>query len=415
MDKENIIEVITGRDDDRYQEFKELLKAADLTCTATFQQYVKEVDFRTYIGSGKVKEIASYAQQQKADAICFDTDLTALQIRNLENILQIPVIDREDLILEIFYRRASSKTAKLQIELARLQKLLPRLIGANTQLSRQSGGRNKGAGEKQLELDRRRIKARITELKKELWQIKKERSTQRRQRRKTELPLAALVGYTNAGKSTLMNMLLNMSEQQNKKPVMAKDMLFATLDTSVRRIRLKDCPDFLLSDTVGFVSDLPHHLIEAFSSTLEEVTYADVLIQVVDAGNKHHDMQMETTKQALAHIKASHIPMITVYNKCDLTSFSYPNAYDDQLYMSTLQQAGTEELIRMIAQHLFPNTKLYPMHFPYKHTDQFAKFLKTHKVRQIQQEEDGICCHAFLHQKELAAYQPFILEHPEML
>ena len=406
MDKENIIEVITGRDDDRYQEFKELLKAADLTCTATFQQHVKEVDFRTYIGSGKVKEIASYAEQQKADGICFDTDLTALQIRNLEDILQIPVIDREDLILEIFYRRASSKTAKLQIELARLQKLLPRLIGANTQLSRQSGGRNKGSGEKQLELDRRRIKARITELKKELRQIKKERNTQRRQRRKTELPLAALVGYTNAGKSTLMNMLLNMSEQQNKKPVMAKDMLFATLDTSVRRIRLKDCPDFLLSDTVGFVSDLPHHLIEAFSSTLEEVT---------DASNKHHDMQMETTKQVLAHIKASHVPMITVYNKCDLTSFSYPNACDDQLYMSTLQQAGTEELILMIAQHLFPSTQLYLLHFPYEHTGQFAKFLKTHKVQQIQQEEDGICCHAFLHQKELAAYQPFILEHPRTL
>lgn len=410
MEEDMIIFVNTDMVPYKQQEFKELLKACAVTLIKTFTQDVKSIDFRTYIGSGKVQEIANYLQEHNADAIYFDIALTPLQVRNLEEVFLLPVIDREELILEIFNRRANTKTAKLQIELARLKKLLPRLIGANTQLSRQAGGKNRGAGEQQLELDRRRIKARITEVKKALNQVKKEHDTQRRQRSRTNLPLVALVGYTNAGKSTIMNAFLQLASQGEHKQVLQKDMLFATLDTSVRKISLKDMPDFLLSDTVGFVSDLPHHLIDAFTSTLEEITYADVILQVVDASNEHYREQMETTAQVLQEIHAAHIPMITVYNKCDMSAFSYPQVFSDHIYISAKLQTGLSETLQLIQTTLYSQMKPYEVCIPYEKAEVLSALKRNHNLYEIHHKEDGIHGFVYLTMKQAQEYQSFLFD-----
>lgn len=393
------------------EEFIELVNACDMEIAETFQQALKQISFRTYIGSGKCIEIHESIEVSDKDIDCvlFNQDLSPLQIRNLEEILQVPVMDRTELILEIFESRATTRIAQMQIESAHLKKLLPRLIGANIQLGRQSGsGKNKGVGEKQLEIDRRRIKARIHELDRDLKQVEKERSTQRKARQKSRLPVVSLVGYTNAGKSTIMNSLLEYCEQKDEKRVVEKDMLFATLDTSIRHIDLPHGNSFLLSDTVGFISHLPHQLIKAFHSTLEEVQYADLLIQVIDASSKEHDKHIRVTQETLKEIGAADIPMIRLFNKCDMTEYTYPATHGLDIYLSAKETSSMEDLLQLLHQTLHPNMSHITLLLPYDKTNLYARLMENAHVLSRRDEEDGIHLEVTLSNDQCYLYESYI-------
>lgn len=396
------------------EEFAELIKACDMEIIKSFQQMLKSISFRTYIGSGKCEEIKKFTEEHEITHIVFNHDLSPLQIRNLEEIFMIPVMDRTELILEIFKNRAVTPTSKLQVESATLQKLLPRLVGANTQLGRQGGsGKNKGTGEKQLEIDRRRIKARMHEVERELKQVAAQRATQRRARQRNAIPLVALVGYTNAGKSTIMNMLLEYSKHKEEKYVMEKDMLFATLDTSVRNIDLPNGKSFLLSDTVGFVNNLPHGLIKAFHSTLEEVKYADLLLQIVDASSDEMHKQMQVTESTLKEIHAADLPMITVYNKCDKTGhdgYHYPFMKEHEVYISAKQQVGIKELLALIHTHLHPEVLTVHMILPYKEASIYSFLMEYAYVHERSDHEDGIHVNVTLEKQFYEKYKTFVIE-----
>ena len=272
-------------------EMVSLVKACDMEPVGRIEQNMESPNTATYIGVGKVQEVREMVRALEADLVVFDNGLTPIQLRNLSRELDCPVMDRTTLILEIFSGRARTREARLQVEVARLQYMLPRLVGLHDALSRQGGASgamsNKGTGEKKLELDRRKLEQRLTSMRRELEEIAGERETQRKKRAESGIPRVALVGYTNAGKSTIMNAMLEAyaegeESKISEKKVYEEDMLFATLDTTVRRIAPSDRNMFLLSDTVGFISNLPHSLVKAFRSTLEEVREADLLIQVID-------------------------------------------------------------------------------------------------------------------------------------
>ena len=381
----------TERDAARFErsmrELKELAKACDLNVVSTITQSNSEVSQATLIGSGKVEEVKSELYIQDADIVVFNQTLSPMQIRNLEKAFDAEVIDRTGLILQIFSERARTREAKLQVESAKLQYLLPRLSGMRSGLSRQGGGSgrlsNKGAGETKLELDRRRIEHRLSELRKELDGIDQERSTQREKRLNSGITRVSLVGYTNAGKSTLLNKMLSMygeSENTEQKQVLEKDMLFATLDTTVRKITPDSHRPFLLTDTVGFIDELPHTLVKAFRSTLEEARYADLLLEVIDFSDPDYMAHMEVTDKTLNEIGAGTIPRIYVFNKADLTTedtadgdtvvsiksgFKIPYVRDQRIYMSARTGAGMPELLTLIEQQLEGTTVTCDMIIPY--------------------------------------------------
>lgn len=306
------------------RELTRLARACDLEVVRQIVQNTDALTHATMIGSGKVEEIRQEISWCDADLVVFNEALTPMQARNLESAWDTEVLDRTGIILQIFSTRARTREARLQVEYAQLQYLLPRLAGMHRELSRQGGGSgrlsNKGAGEQKIELDRRRIEHRITALRRQLGEVSRERQTQRGKRSRAGLLRIALVGYTNAGKSTLMNHLLvyGTEQEQDERQVFEEDMLFATLDTTVRRIDVPGHLPFLLSDTVGFVSRLPHSLVEAFHSTLEEVREADLLLEVIDFSDPDCEEEMRVTERTLQEIGAGDIPLIHVYNKADL-------------------------------------------------------------------------------------------------
>ncbi len=303
------------------EELAGLAEACEMEIVGELYQNLDRIISATYFGKGKITELKEYAEKEDADYIIFNDELTPSQIRNLEVDTGIQILDRTALILDIFAVRAKTKEAMLQVEVARLKYMLPRLIGVSSYLGRQGGGsglRNKGTGETKLELDRRRIEDRISANEKELIDLAFHRKNQRKMREKQEIPVVALVGYTNAGKSTILNAMLEYSNAMEEKRVLEKNMLFATLETSVRKISLEDNKNFLLTDTVGFISKLPHHLVKAFRSTLEEVSEADLLLHVVDYSDPNYKKHIEVTKETLESIGVKDIPVVYVYNKVDL-------------------------------------------------------------------------------------------------
>ena len=358
------------------EELDALAQACDMEVVGIAEQTLPEVHKAYYIGTGKVDEVKEMAMDCGADVIIFDNSLSPMQLRNLQERLEKPVLDRSTLILDIFAGRARSREAKLQVEVARLQYMLPRLVGLHAALGRQGGGTgslsNKGAGEKKLELDRRVLERRLTQLRRELKEVGEERQTQRKRRAGSGMPRVALVGYTNAGKSTLLNAMLDLygSDETDveEKKVMEKDMLFATLDTTVRKIAPDNHHAFLLSDTVGFIHKLPHNLVEAFQSTLEEAKEASLLLQVVDYSDPHYKEQIAVTNQTLRELGADGIPMIYVYNKADLVSpdkipgmagaepeqvtAALPQVTENSIYLSAKERIGMEELIGLIEKKL---------------------------------------------------------------
>ncbi len=389
--------IIAGVDYDRDKDFdhsvKEmegLVKACDMECVGILTQSLPHPDNALYLGKGKVAELKDYIATLKADYCIFESDLSPSQMRNLQDELKVPVWDRTNLILEIFSRRAKTKEARLQVESAYLQFMLPRLGGMWEHLSRQGGGggsrANKGEGEKQIELDKRYINHRIVELSKELEKITKTRSVQRSGRKKGEISHVAMVGYTNAGKSSLMNRLLSLSAENSSadlsaegtskeaksKYVFEKDMLFATLDTSIRSVSFTDGRKFLLSDTVGFIENLPTGLIKAFRSTLEEAVFADLLLIVLDISDPYYHEHKKVTEEILNDLGAGDIPRIYVLNKCDALS-EKPDTEElkgfddkDRIIISALTGEGIDTLLERIEELLYSKDVKMDLLIPYE-------------------------------------------------
>lgn len=374
------------------EELRNLTYACNMDVLDVVVQNLENVNNATYIGTGKVKEIKEQAKDLKADLIIFNNELSPSQLRNLQKELDLPILDRTGLILQIFSRRAQTKEAKLQVEVAKLLYMLPRLVGLHSSLGRQGSGAglsNKGTGEKKLELDRRRIEDKITELNKELKNIENERDVQRKQRKKKGIPLVSLAGYTNAGKSTLMNALVDIYKNDESKKVEEKNMLFATLDTSVRNITLPDKKEFLLSDTVGFISELPHSLVKAFRSTLEEIKQADLILEVVDFADENYKQHIEVTNKTLKELGADKIPLVYVYNKSDLVLEKLPKIEENAIYMSASNKIGIEELINIIKSRVFSNFIKTKLLIPYNRSDIVAYFNSNSNVVRTEYINEG--------------------------
>lgn len=336
------------------EELKNLAEACSVQVVGVLTQKLEHVNPACYIGTGKVDEVAMLVQQHDANLVIFNDELSPSQIRNLEHGLECKVIDRTILILDIFASRAKTREAQLQVEVAQLKYMMPRLIGLNASLSRQAGGiGSKGPGEKKLELDRRRIEEQVHKLNKELDSLVLARQNQRKLRKRNSTPVVALVGYTNAGKSTTMNALLTVSNAQAEKSVFEKNMLFATLETSTRQIQLPDNKQFLLTDTVGFVSKLPHQLVKAFRSTLEEVTEADLLLHVVDLSHPEFQTQIEITNKVLDELGVKETPMVYVYNKADLIEDEFTPSTKEAVRISAKNLTNIDTLIDCIKSHIF--------------------------------------------------------------
>lgn len=374
------------------EELANLTEACDVEVIGQVTQNLQRVNPSHYIGKGKIEEVAAYVNEIDANMVIFNDELSPSQIRNLEEDLDCKVIDRTILILDIFAQRAKTKEAQLQVEVAHLQYMMPRLIGLRESLGRQSGGvgtKNKGVGEKKLELDRRKIEEQISVLNKDLEVLVAQRQTQRKQRKKNEIPVVSLVGYTNAGKSTIMNTMLEIFNGTVEKQVFEKDMLFATLETSVRNIDLPDNKSFLLTDTVGFVSKLPHHLVKAFRSTLEEVAEADLLIHVVDYANPNYEQLIDITNETLKKIGVENIPTIYAYNKSDMVDVEIPKVQEDRVYLSAKKHVGIEELVEMIRSHIYKEYTKCEMLIPYDQGQVVSYFNNHAHVLSTSYENEG--------------------------
>ena len=356
------------------EELGNLAEAMDVEVVGVITQNLERATPSHYVGTGKILEIRELYDSLDANVVIFDDELSPAQLRNLEHDIDAKVIDRTTLVLDICARRAKTREAQLQVEIAQLQYLMPRLVGMNASLSRQGGGtgggfQNKGSGETKLELDRRKIEKQISKIRRELDEIQAQRSTQRKKRQKNAMPVVSLVGYTNAGKSTIMNQLLARTNPDEEKQVFEKDMLFATLDTSVRQIELEDNKRFLLTDTVGFVSKLPHHLVKAFRSTLEEAREADLLLHVVDTSNAENAYMVEITNNTLADVGVQDVPTIFVYNKADRANIAYPYVNQNQIYLSAKDGKGLDELLAMIKKEIFADYEVRTLCIPYDRGD----------------------------------------------
>lgn len=397
-------------------ELKELAKALDLEVVGIYTQNLPNPIAATYIGGGKIEEIREGIANWEVDTIVFDEALSPIQLRNLADALGITILDRTSLILRIFKQRARTKEAMLQVELADLQYKLPRLAGLHTSLSRQGGGSgsmsNKGAGETQMELDRRHIEQRISELKRSLDAVAKEREVTRSGRNRSGIPRVALVGYTNAGKSTVMNWMIDSFSDRSEKKVLEKDMLFATLDTTIRKIAPGNGnPPFLLSDTVGFISKLPHSLIKAFHSTLEEAAYADVILQIIDASDEHHEDHVRVTTDTLRGLNASDIPCLYVYNKAEkiMPAEKLPMIVNDKIYLSAKEHIGMDSLLQMIYQKIFDNRKTCDFLLPLSRGDILNTLFQNAVVLEYEYRENGIFCSCICTEKEKSRFEQYIV------
>ena len=410
-----LVGVDTGEEvdfDRMMDELKSLAEACNMEVVGIITQKLDVINKGLYIGTGKVQEVKEFAAECEAQIIIFDNALSPSQLRNLQNELELPILDRTTLILDIFAIRARTKEAKLQVETARLGYLLPRLVGLHEALSRQGGGSgsmsNKGAGETKLELDRRKIEHRIAMLRKELEEVEKERGVQRKKRLDSRTPQVALVGYTNAGKSTVMNRLLTLYGGNEEKQVFEQNMLFATLETSVRNIDTGDNKPLFLVDTVGFIHKLPHGLVKAFHSTLEEVQYADLLVQVVDFSDPMYKQQMEVTKETLAQIGAGDIPMIYVYNKCDCTDMALPKVQEDHIYMAAGPGIGLEELAALIKKKVYADSIDVEFLIPYDRGNVVSYFMENATVIATDYLEGGVYLHVNCHKQDADKYREYI-------
>ena len=361
-----------------------------------------------------LEQIREEAEELQADLLLFNDSLTPSQLRNIQDDTGMAVMDRTTLILEIFASRAKSREAMLQVEVARLQYLLPRLVGLHDALSRQGGTSgsmsSRGSGEKKLELDRRRAQSRLTELRRELAEMETERRTQQKKRARSAIPRVALVGYTNAGKSTIMNSMVMRYLGDAEKTVMEKDMLFATLDTTVRSITPKENKTVLLSDTVGFIDKLPHGLVKAFRSTLSEAAGADLLLHVVDFSDPDYKDHIAVTNETLEEIGAADIPVLMVYNKVDrMEGASYPRATESAVYMSAKEEDGITLLADEVLKRVYAGHEICHMCLPYARGDIFSYLKEQANVLSESYEADGISVTVECSQADKGRFAEFLV------
>lgn len=382
-------------------ELSELAKTAGAEEIARVIQKRDAYEPATVIGEGKLAELKELCQNLGAMLLIFDCELTAAQIRNIEDETNVRVIDRTMLILDIFAGRAVSREGKLQVELAQLRYRLPRLMGIGTSLSRLGGGiGTRGPGETQLETDRRHIRRRIDKLSAELKDLEMRRGYSRERRRKDSVQVGAIVGYTNAGKSTLLNLLTGAG-------VLAEDKLFATLDPTSRAIELPDGRSLLLVDTVGLIRRLPHHLVEAFKSTLEEAACADIIIHVCDVSDPEAAEKADVTLKTLADLGAAEIPVVTVLNKCDKIAENIPED-DSTVKISALKNEGIDRLLETVARNLPQTSRRMKLLLPYDKAGVTAKLRENGKVFSEEYIENGIEVDALVDQmliKQLSEYE----------
>lgn len=394
------------------EELKELAKAAGAEVVGSIIQNRTAREAAFYIGKGKVEEIRAYCESLDATVVIFNDELSGAQIRNIEELVQRKVIDRTTLILDIFAQRALSKEGKLQVELAQLKYRMPRLYGMGGEMSRTGAGiGTRGPGEQKLEVDKRHILNKMADIRQELRDVKKNRDTQRAQRLKSNIPIVALVGYTNAGKSTLLNELIKTHKDYSvEKEVLSKDMLFATLDVTLRKALLPNKREFLVVDTVGFVSKLPHDLVEAFKATLEEVHYADLIVHVVDATNDSFEIQENTTKNVLKELDANDKPTIMAYNKIDRLDLDiYPKNQENTVYISAKQGINMDKLIDMIQNALMENTYKVNLLLPYDKGDVFNKLKNKYNIEKFEYVENGIELTVDLDEEDYNMYKSYII------
>jgi len=391
------------------EELKNLAEACHIDVVHQVVQNKDTPSPKYYIGKGKVEEIKQMVDIYEADVIIFDDELSPSHIKNLEKALEMRVIDRTVLILDIFARRAKTTEAKLQVELAQAQYLLPRMTGSYEALSRQRAATlARGPGEQKLELDRRVLRKKISKIKSDLKTVVKNRRNQRKNRQSHHVPIVALTGYTNAGKSTLMNALIDESSHHEKKYTFEKNMLFATLETKTKKITLSDSKNFLITDTVGFIKKLPHDLVEAFKSTLEEITEADLLLHVIDVSDPHFESQITAVNHVLKEINADNIPTIYVYNKVDLIDDLPMVNREDSIFVSAINHKNIEKLLDLINHMLEKNSKLIQLKLPYDKGDIFSYLKENKTIESSSYESDGILIKVQLNQEEIEHYHPYI-------
>lgn len=401
------------------EELELLADTDDVEVVGSMEQSLHTPNSRTFIGSGKVEELKMMATELGVDMVIFDDELSPRHQRELEEVMgmNIRIIDRTALILDIFGRHAKTREGQLQVELAQLEYRLPRLTHAWTHLARQTGGGGgrtgnvggvglRGPGETQLEVDRREIRKRVQKLRESIDKIRENRAQYRYQRKKNNIPVVALVGYTNSGKSTLLNRLANAD-------VYTANQLFATLDPTTRQVELKDGQLVLFTDTVGFIQKLPTQLVVSFRATLEEIAEANLLLHVVDASNPSYNIQKLTVLETLKEIEASELPVITVYNKIDLLSADEieqlkSRAAPAAAFISAKEGLGLEDLIAKVSEQLLREYELVTVLVPYGQGQLVSVFHEKGKALSIENLEKGIRIHGYLPKQLLSSFEPFL-------
>lgn len=389
------------------EELEALVETAGGSVAGQISQQRETPDAHTFLGAGKVAELKAFAEANDCSLAVIDNELSPSQARALEEELGIQVIDRTGLILDIFAQRAQTREGQLQVELAQYKYLLPRLAGMWTHLVRQTAGGGKspigtrGPGETQLETDRRHIRRKIQKLEQELAEVRKVRGTQRRLRQKNDIPVVCLIGYTNAGKSTLLNCMTGAD-------ISAQNRLFDTLDTTTRRLRLSPTKEVLLSDTVGFIRNLPTNLVEAFKATLEELRYADVLLEVIDISNPLWREQEEVVEDLVRQLGVEKKPRLRIFNKCDKYIGRLPHGAED-ICLSAKTGEGTDLLRARLVQLLDQGKRKAELLIPYTEIRLLEQLRKDGEIEEIHYENSGIRCQAAIQEERLRQYQPYFL------
>ncbi len=420
MEKERCLLVAVQHLDEEesdMEELEQLVETAGGEVISSIVQNKQSIDNRFYAGKGKIDEIANYVKELDIDTIIFNDELSGSQIRNIEEIVEAKVIDRTNLILDIFAKRALTKEGKLQVELAQLKYSLPRLIGVNKNLSRLGGGiGTRGPGEQKLEVDRRRIKEKITDVQNQLEVLEKVRETKRKKRMKDKVPIISIVGYTNAGKSTLLNALMEneYKEDTENKKVFAHDMLFATLDTELRRVRLPGGRSAVFSDTVGFIKKLPTQIVEAFKGTLEEIKYADLIIHLIDINDENLLTHKETTTKLIEKITGKEIPVITVYNKVDkILNEKISVLNNGIIYISAKYKYNIKKLLEEVDNKINGLKSMYNLKIPNNQLKTYYWLFENRYTENVEFSGDDVSLDVILYENEKELYKSFMGEKDE--
>ncbi|MDW5298999.1 MAG: GTPase HflX [Sedimentibacter sp.] len=420
MDKERCLLVAVqlssnDAEENDMEELGQLVEAADGVVISSIIQNRQGIDNRYFVGQGKLEEISNYVKELEIDTVVFNDELSGSQIRNIEEQVDAKVIDRTNLILDIFAKRAITKEGQLQVELAQLKYSLPRLIGLNNNLSRLGGGiGSKGPGEQKLELDRRRIKEKITDIQNQLNELGKVRETKRKKRMKDQVPIISIVGYTNSGKSTLLNALMESEyseEEAELKKVFAKDMLFATLDTELRKVRLPGGKIAVFSDTVGFIKKLPTQIVEAFKGTLEEIKYADLIVHLIDINDENLQIHKETTTKLVEKIIGKEIPVITVYNKIDkiINDKITTIPSNDILYISAKTKYNIDVLLETVDFKINGSKSNYFLKIPNNDLKSYYWLYENRKTENVEFDGEGVTFEALMYDNEIEQYENYII------